>query len=249
VPTLLPPVYRQRHGQAAWVELARDRPLRSRNKLCYRIAHWPIWVFVIFIAPGPLTFDLFAQGPGAVTWTWLALALSFAGGLGLFGRLPGTEARPYILRYNEDGPNPLHRRVFYTLAWMEITIYVVLNSVGLLDAVISGTWRLRGLYDLAYVPLAALCLLIGVAGWWPRARATVAGEGYERRWFYGAVWSVTLGQLLLWLLWKTVPSGRMYDLVKLCAYWGALAIVGQLARRGVLPRTRPILPGESVVVD
>jgi hypothetical protein len=132
---------------------------------------------------------------------------------------------------------------------MEITIYVVLNSVGLLDAVSSGTWRLRGLYEIAYVPLAALCLMMGVAGWWPRARATVAGEGYERRWFYGAVWSVTLGQLLLWLLWKTVPAGRMYDLVKLCAYWGALAIVGQLARRGVLPRTRPILPGESVVVD
>ena len=75
------------------------------------------------------------------------------------------------------------------------------------------------------------------------------GERYERRWFYGAVWAVTIAQPLLWLLWKTLPSTRLSDLVKLALYWGVLAIVGDLARRGVLPRTRPILPGESMVMD
>jgi hypothetical protein len=46
-----------------------------------------------------------------------------------------------------------------------------------------------------------------------------------------------------------LPSTRLSDLVKLALYWGVLAIVGDLARRGVLPRTRPILPGESMVMD
>jgi len=249
VPTLLPPVYKQRHGQAEWVELARDRPLRTRNKLHYRVAHWPVWVFVVFIAPGPLTFDLFAHGPDLRTWSWLFTAMAVTGLLGYFGRLPGTEVRPYILKYNEDGPNPVHRRVFYTLAWTEIVVYAVLNSAGLVDAIISGHWRLRALYDVAYGPLAALCLVVGLVGGWPRARASVIGERYERRWFYGAVWAVTIAQPLLWLLWKVLPATRLSDLAKLAVYWGVLAIVGDLARRGVLPRTRPILPGESMVMD
>jgi hypothetical protein len=242
-------VYRQRHGQARWIELADDRPLRARNKLYYRLAHWPIWVFVVFIAPGPLTFDLFAHGPGLATWTWLGVAAALTGLFGLCGRLPGTEARPYILRYNEDGPNPLHRRVFYSLAWMEIVTYVLLNSAGLVDALLTGSWRLRAIYDAAYAPVAGLCLLVGVAGWWPRARPSVAGERYERRWFYGAVWSVALAQPLLWLLWKALPAGWAYDATKLIVYWAFLALLGELARRGLLPRTRPILPGETLVVD
>lgn len=246
---LLPPVYRQRHGQADWVELASDRSVRLRNKLHYRIAHWPIWVFVVFIAPGPLTFDLFAAGPGPRTWTWLGVALAVTAVLGLRGRLPGTEPAPYILRYDEDGPNPLHRRVFYTLAWMELSVYVLLNSAGLFDALISGRWRLHAIYDLAYFPLAGLCLLAGLAGWWPRAGVSVRGERYERRWFYGAVWAVTIAQLLLWLLWKTLPSGWSFDVLKLLSYWGTLAVIADLARRGRLPRTRPILPGEALVVD
>ena len=249
MPTLLPPVYKQRHGQAEWVELARDRPLRSRNKLHYRVAHWPVWIFVVFIAPGPLTFNLFARGPEAGTWLWLAAAMTVTGVVGLMGRLPGTEATPYILRYDEDGPNPLHRRICYTLAWTEIVIFAVLNSAGLIDALLFGTWRLRAIYDLAYGPLAIVCALIGLLGWWPRARRSVRGERYERRWFYGAVWAVATAQPLLWLLWKVVPQTPVGDAFKLAAFWGVLILMGDLARRGALPRTRPILPGESLVVD
>ena len=44
------------------VEYASARRIRERNKLYYRFNHWPIWIFVFFIAPGPLTFDLFERG-------------------------------------------------------------------------------------------------------------------------------------------------------------------------------------------
>jgi hypothetical protein len=37
--------------------------------------------------------------------------------------------------------------------------------------------------------------------------------------------------------------------VKLGAYLGALALMGWFAYQGLLPRTRPILPGESMVAD
>ena len=48
---------------ALFVELDTHRQIRHRNKLHYRLNHWPIWIFVFFIAPGPLTFDLFERGP------------------------------------------------------------------------------------------------------------------------------------------------------------------------------------------
>jgi hypothetical protein len=54
---------------------------------------------------------------------------------------------------------------------------------------------------------------------------------------------------VLWLLWKVLPLTRTFDLLKLAIFWGLLAYVGNLARRGLLPRTRPILPGESAVAD
>jgi hypothetical protein len=59
---LLPPSYERTLGSAVRVELASDRRFRARNKVSYRLAHWPIWIFVFFIAPGPLTFDLFERG-------------------------------------------------------------------------------------------------------------------------------------------------------------------------------------------
>jgi hypothetical protein len=37
--------------------------------------------------------------------------------------------------------------------------------------------------------------------------------------------------------------------VKLGAYLGALALMGWFTYRGILPRTRPILPGEQMVAD
>ena len=39
------------------------------------------------------------------------------------------------------------------------------------------------------------------------------------------------------------------DLVKLVIFLGILAFVGNRARLGLLPRTRPIVPGELAVSD
>jgi hypothetical protein len=54
---------------------------------------------------------------------------------------------------------------------------------------------------------------------------------------------------VLWLLWKILPASRLADGVKLVVFVGILVAVGNLARRGVLPRTRPIVPGEWAVSD
>ena len=246
---ILPPSYAVRHGQAERIELARDRQLRSRNKISYRLAHWPIWIWVFFIAPGPVTFNLFAHGFDRRMLIWLGAVLVGTGLAGLAGQLPGVEPAPYILRFNEDRPNPIYRRICYTLAWSEIVSYALLNIVGLVDAILHGTWRLRMFYDAGYLPIAGTCWLLGLLGWLPRVRRSTQGEGRERRYFYGSLWAVCVAQPLLWLLWAVLPPGWAFDVLKLVAFVGMLAFVGDFARRGRLPRTPPILPGELVVAD
>ena len=76
------------------VEYASQRKIRDRNKLHYRFNHWPIWIFVFFIAPGPLTFDLFERGFDARMALWLGAVLLGTGIAGLRGALPGVEPRP-----------------------------------------------------------------------------------------------------------------------------------------------------------
>jgi hypothetical protein len=249
VRTILPPTYRRRHGHAERVELASERPLRTRNKLYYRFLHWPIWIWVFFIAPGPMTFNLFSQGADPAILTWLAVVALGTGMAALMGRLPGVEPRPLILRFTEDRPNPIHRRICYTLAWSEIISYALLNAVGLLDAIVNGEWRMRAVYDAGYLPIAGTVWVMGAIGWLPRAGWSTKGEGYERRYFYGALWAVCLAQPLLWMLWKTLPETPVFDAAKLVAFLAVLAYLGNLARRGVLPRTRPIVPGELFVSD
>jgi len=128
------------------VELASARKLRERNKVAYRIAHWPIWIWVFFIAPGPLTFDLFEHGFDWQMGIWLSVVLIGTGIAGLRGRLPGVEPRPYILRFTEDRPNPLYRRVCYTFAWSAVAVFAVLNAAGLAIAVATGHWYLKQIY-------------------------------------------------------------------------------------------------------
>ncbi len=232
-----------------FVELDTDRRLRYRNKLYYRFSHWPIWVFVFFIAPGPLTFDLFESGFDERMAWWLSAVLVGTGVAGFRGRLPGCEPRPYIIRFTEDRPNPLYRRVCYTTAWGEVIAFAVLNIAGLVWAVVSGDWRLRQMYEVAYFPIAGTVWALGAFGWLPRVKRSTQGEGHERRYFYGSVWAVTIAQPVLWLLWGVLPAARFADALKLAVFVGILAVVGEIARRGLLPRTRPIVPGELVVSD
>jgi hypothetical protein len=247
--SIFPPSYEQVHGHARRVELASDRTIRERNKIAYRLAHWPIWIFVFFIAPGPMTFALFAYG---VTWkmaAWLALVLVSTGAAGLRGKLPGVEPRPYILRFSEDRPNPLYRRICYTLAWSEAITFALLNMAGLAIATATGHWQLRQIYEAAYFPLAGSIWLLGALGQLPRVKLSTKGEGHERRYFYGTVWAVCIAQPVLWMLWKMFPETPSTDLLKLAVFVAILAWIGNRARLGLLPRTRPIMPGELAVSD
>jgi hypothetical protein len=83
----------------------------------------------------------------------------------------------------------------------------------------------------------------------PRVGRSTKDEGTERRYFYGSVWAVTVAQGVLLLLWKVLPQTRVTTALKLGVFVGALAVMGVAAYRGALPRTRPILPGESMVAD
>jgi hypothetical protein len=236
-------------NQTIPVEFDTHRKIRTRNKLYYRWLHWPIWIFVFFIAPGPLTFDLFERGFDARMAAWLAIvvlgtAIPFAR-----GRLPGTEPAPYIIRFTEDRPNPVYRRVCYSIAWGEAIAFAVLNVAGLLVAIGSGVWMLKEIYQYAYFPLAGTVWIIGLSGHLPRVRRSTSGEGHERRYFYGTVWAVAIAQPILWMLYLLLPKTPVMDTVKLAVFVGVLAGMGWLAYKGRLPRTRPIVPGELAALD
>src|SRR3954463_13558730 len=179
--SLLPPSYERTLGHARRIELAADRQIRERNKTSYRFAHWPIWIWVFFIAPGPLTFDLFEHGFDSRMALWLGAVLIGTGIAGVRGRLPGVEPRPYIIRFTEDRPNPLYRRLCYTVAWSEVVAFAVLNIAGLTIAVVTGRWHLKEIYRWAYFPIAGTFWLLGALGRLPRVKPSTQGEGHERR--------------------------------------------------------------------
>lgn len=231
------------------VEYAHQRKMRARNKVVYRLAHWPIWIFVFFLIPGPLTFDLFAHGPGKRNLLWLCAVLAGTGMAGLFGQLPGVEPQPYILRFCEDKPNPLYRRVCYTFAWNALVNFAALNLTGLLVAVATGRWYLKQIYSFAYFPVLLVIVLLGALGFLPRVRKSTKGEGWERRYFYTAVWSVTAAQIVLLAFWKLLPRSHPGDIAKLAAFVSLLGFMAVAGAFGLLPRTRPILPGELIVAD
>jgi hypothetical protein len=231
------------------LEYAQARKMREKNTRLYRLAHWPLWIWVFFLAPGPLTFALFAHGFGRNNLTWLGLVLVGTGVACLRGRLPGAEPGPYILRFDEDKPNPLYRRVCYTFAWNAVVSFALLNLVGLFIGAVTGFWYMKQIYNYGYLPLFVTILLLGLGGVLPRVGSSTKGEGTERRYFYGSVWAVTISQTILLILWKILPQTRAASWVKLGIFVGALVVTGLAAYRGKLPRTRPIVPGELMVAD
>lgn len=245
----LPVVRCVRMSYALKVEYVNKKKIRVRNKVYYRINHLPIWIFVYFLAPGPLTFDLFAYGGNWMHRTWLAAVLVGTAIAGYFGQLPGVEPKPYILLFNEDKPNPLYRRICYSFAWNALLNFAVLNLAGLVVAVATRRWIMNQIYLRGYLPVFVIIMLAGVAGVLPRAGWSTKREGFERRYFYGAVWAVTLAQTTLLILWKTLPKTHVTDIEKLVVYLAVLIGVGSVAAFGLLPRTRPILPGELMVAD
>ena len=236
-------------GAATRVELASARKLRDRNKPLYRLAHWPIWIFVFFIAPGPSTFDLFEHGFDIPKLVWLGVVVLITGIFGLRGQLPGVEPRPYIIRFVEDKPNPLYRRICYTFAWSVVITFAILNFAGLAVAAFAGVWRLKQIYSYGYLPIAGTIWILGALGKLPRVKPSTQGEGHERRYFYGGVWACCIAQPVLGILWKLLPHTRLADFVKLAVFTALMAVVAFLSWRGVLPRTRPIVPGELAISD
>ena len=231
------------------VEFAEARKIRTWNKPHYRLAHWPLWIWVFFLAPGPLTFSLFAHGFGRGNLAWLAVVLIGTGIAGWSGQLPGVEPQPYILRFDEDKPNPPYRRVCYTFAWNAVLSFALLNLAGLVIAAVTGTWYMKQIYTFAYAPVCATILILGALGLLPRVAPSTRGEGTERRYFYGSVWAVVVAQAALLAVWKTLPNTRTASLIKLGVFTVALLLMALAAYRGALPRTRPIVPGELMVAD
>jgi hypothetical protein len=226
-----------------------ERTIRVRNKLHYRFNHWPMWILVFFIAPGPLTFDLIERGFDQRIWFWLGAVVAGTGMAGLLGKLPGCEPAPYIIRFTEDRPNPLYRRICYTTVWGEVVAFSLLNAAGMAYASATGEWRLKEMYESFYFPIAGTVWALGALGYLPRVRKSTAGEGHERRYFYGSVWAVSFAHPVLLLMWKTLPRTNAWDAFKLAVFLGILVSVGIIAKRGLLPRTRPIVPGELAVSD
>jgi hypothetical protein len=231
------------------VEFAHARKMRDSNTRLYRLAHWPIWIWVFFLVPGPLTFAMFARGVGRGNFIWLTIVLATTGVAALRGRLPGVEPRPYILRFDEAKPNPLYRRVCYTFAWNAVLSFALLNLGGLVIATVTGAWYLKQIYRYAYPPVCLAILLLGALGMLPRVGRSTQGEGTERRYFYGSVWAVTAAQTILLVLWKALPQTHAASVAKVGVFVGALLLMGLAAYRGMLPRTRPIIAGELMVSD
>jgi hypothetical protein len=231
------------------LEYANRRKLRDRNTRLYRVAHWPIWITVFYLAPGPVTFRLFTSGWETWMGVWLGIVLAVTGTAALRGRLPGCEPRPYIIRFTEDRPNPLYRRICYTVAWSELVAYLGLNFLGTAYAAFTGVWAMSELYWYGYFPIAVTIWILGSLGMLPRVRASTEGEGDERRYFYGLVWAAPAAQAAAMILWKTVPVNAATNWLKLAVFACVLGIMAILAMRGVLPRTRKIVPGELAISD
>jgi hypothetical protein len=214
---------------------------REHNKLYYRVLHVPIWLWVFFILPGHLTYDLFTQGFDRRHAVWLAIVFLVCAWRGWLGRLPGVEFAPYVTHYGADTPNLGYRVVCYTAAWIDLLVPFALNVIGVTIAAWSGQWLMADLYRWLYYPLA---LAIVVATWLnltPRARRSTLNEGAERAWFYVAIWVVVPTQSVSWAVWRFGQKFGLHGAELGRANLLAVLLVGGLlawlALRGLLPRT------------
>ena len=221
------PETRMVQTDAIFVELDTERKIRHRNKLYYRVNHWPIWIFVFFIAPGPLTFDLFERGFDPVM---AALARRragrdgdrrhCAGGFRAASRRRTSSGSPKIGRTRSTAASATRPR---GARWWRSPCS---TSPGSPTPWRPASWRLRSSTTTATSRLparsgcsarSACCRGCGRAR---RAKGTSAATSTAR------CGPSTIAQPVLWLLWKIVPVSRGGDALKLVVFVGILVAVG-----------------------
>jgi hypothetical protein len=221
---------------------------RDRNKRYYRVLHLPIWIWVFFVLPGNLTYDLYLHGPDKRHGIWLGVVIAVCLWRGFAGRLPGVEPQPYIRYYGENLPNLPYRVVCYTAAWIDLLVPFTLNLVGLVLAAITGKWMMAALYDYLYYPLAIAIFLTAIYNRVPRARRTVLNEGAEKAWFYVAIWTVVPAQVSAWGAWRLgsrfgfAPTELNY--LRLTVFVLVTMTFLILGARGKLPRSERVYIAE-----
>ncbi|HTY60938.1 MAG TPA: hypothetical protein VMG30_01650 [Acidobacteriota bacterium] len=223
---------------------------RERNKTYYRILHIPIWIWVFFVLPGHLTYDLYVHGPDRRHGIWLAIVVAVCFWRGLIGRLPGVEPQPYIRYYGSNQPNLGYRMMCYTAAWIDLLVPFLLNLIGLIVSVITGKWLLAQLYTYLYYPLALAIVLAAFLNAVPRARRSTLNEGAEKAWFYVGIWTVVPTQAAAWAAWRL---GSKLNLVRPGLDYlrlGVFVLVGfiflLLGLLGRLPRSKRFYLTEPV---
>lgn len=215
---------------------------RERNKVHYRIFHMPIWIWVFFVLPGHLTYDLYVHGPDRRHGIWLAIVFAVCVWRGILGRLPGVEPQPYIRYYGADQRNLPYRIVCYTAAWIDLIVPFALNLIGLVLCAITGRWLLADLYLYLYYPLALAIVMAAFLNRIPRARRSTMGEGVEKAWFYVAIWTVVPTQVAAWGAWRLGsrlglgPNDLNY--VRLVVFVLVGMIFLAMGLRGRIPRTK-----------
>ena len=214
---------------------------RERNKIHYRVLHWPIWVWVFFILPGHLTHDLFQHGPDIRHGVWLAIVATVCVWRGFAGRLPGVEPAPYVTHWGAEQPNVPYRVVCYTSAWIDLLVPFTLNGLGLLIASLTGAWKIDELYTWLYYPMAVAIVAATVFDLTPRARRSTRNEGAERSWFYVALWTVVPSQLAAWAAWRMGGqiglAGADLARVRLTVFAVVAGVFFLLGVKNLLPRT------------
>ena len=167
----------------------------------------------------------------------------------LRGRLPGCEPAPYIIRFTEDRPNPIYRRICYSIAWGEAITFAVLNIVGLLVAITTGTWMLKEIYRLRLLPDGRPHLGDRVVGAHATRQALDVRRGARTTLFlrHGLGSRRRAACPLVPLPDHAEGAGAGY--LQAARIPGVLAAMGWRAYKGKLPRTRPIVPGELAALD
>ncbi len=119
-------------------------------------------------------------------------------------------------------------------------------------SLLTGEWRMKEIYTYAYSPLCALILLLGLLGKLPRVGPSTSGAKEMRDAIFMALYGRSpFPRRFCWIVWKLLPSAvgptQVGSQIKFLVFASSLLIMGLIAWRGRLPRTRPIVPGEVMV--